>query len=143
MLQLLEYNLWANDQFIVHLKEQAKLPEAINKPMSHLLLAHTNWLAPINEKTEEPNVWAILPTAQWEERNLQIFHQSTDLVKSGNLEVKKTYQHSRGIRFVNSLIMILFHLMNHSTHHRAQVALLMRENDIIPPASDLIFYLRC
>jgi uncharacterized damage-inducible protein DinB len=33
-------------------------------------------------------------------------------------------------------------VVNHGTHHRAQIALLLREAEIAPPATGYIYYLR-
>jgi uncharacterized damage-inducible protein DinB len=52
------------------------------------------------------------------------------------------YKNTRGESFENSVRDILFHINNHSTHHRAQIAARIREAGITPPTSDYIFYRR-
>ncbi|MGK7396080.1 MAG: DinB family protein [Candidatus Cyclobacteriaceae bacterium M3_2C_046] len=37
---------------------------------------------------------------------------------------------------------MLYHIINHSTYHRAQIALISRQQLVIPPNSDYIFFKR-
>ena len=53
-----------------------------------------------------------------------------------------TYKTTEGVVHSNRLADLLTHVANHGTHHRSQIALLLREEGIAPPASDFIFYLR-
>ncbi len=142
LLQLLEYNFWANDQFIVRLHEQENLPADIVKQFSHLLSAHQIWLGRIGGKGQLPSVWDDISVQNWEGINIELYNETCDIVKSNPLEKIFSYKNSKGQRFENQIGDILFHLVNHSTHHRAQVALLMRQHQILPPQSDLVFWLR-
>ncbi len=142
LLALLEYNFWANDQFILRLKEQYPLPDAIGRQVSHLLSAHRIWLHRINGRGTLPSVWGEVEVNTWEGVNIELYNETADLVKSNPLDQIISYKNSKGHTFETSLQDILFHVLHHSTHHRAQVALLMRQNQILPPVSDYIFYLR-
>ena len=142
LLQLLEYNFWANDQFIIRLKEQDDLPEDIHKLMSHLLSAHQIWLGRIAGRGSLPSVWGDIDLSNWEGVNIELYNETTDLVKSNDLTKVIAYKNSKGELFETPLGEILYHIINHSTHHRAQVALLMRQNQMLPPQSDFIIYLR-
>jgi uncharacterized damage-inducible protein DinB len=44
--------------------------------------------------------------------------------------------------YQNTITEIFTHLLFHGVHHRAQVNLLLRQNNIAPPPIDYIFYLR-
>ena len=52
------------------------------------------------------------------------------------------YENSEGKQFINTFKDILFHVINHSTYHRGQIALEFRNNTIEPLASDYILYKR-
>jgi uncharacterized damage-inducible protein DinB len=52
------------------------------------------------------------------------------------------YTNSEGKKFENTVREIITHVVNHGTHHRGQIALLLREKGISPPATDYIFYAR-
>lgn len=141
-LQLLEYNFWANDQFILRLKEQAELPEEIENMVSHILSAHQIWIERIAGRGSLPSVWESMEVSNWEGINIEVYNETTDLVKSNTLDKVISYKNTKGELYETSIGEILYHVINHSTHHRAQVALLMRQNRILPPVSDFIFYLR-
>ncbi|MCB0848117.1 MAG: damage-inducible protein DinB, partial [Bacteroidetes bacterium] len=63
-------------------------------------------------------------------------------VTEEDIQKELNYKNSRGQEFSNFIVDILSHIVNHSTHHRAQIAARLREMDIPPPATDYIFYLR-
>ncbi len=142
LLQLLEYNFWANDQFITRLQDQPDLNLQIDKLMSHVLSAHRVWLQRISGRGSRPSAWDMVDSQSWESINLELYHETSHLVKSSDLLQKITYQNSQGTVYENSVEEIIYHLINHSTHHRAQIAVLMRQSEILPPVSDYIFYLR-
>lgn len=53
-----------------------------------------------------------------------------------------TYTNSKGNSFTTALEDVIFHALNHETHHRGQIALVLRESGVAPPATDYIFFLR-
>lgn len=142
LLQLLEYTFWANDLFIVRLQEQDDMPEEISKQISHLLSAHRIWLNRIADHATLPSVWEAINQESWEGINIELYSETCDLVKSNDLQKIISYKNSKGEFFQDSLEELLHHIINHSTHHRAQVALLMRQHQMLPPQSDYIIYLR-
>ena len=142
LLKLLEYNFWANDLFITRAHANDPIPDSIQKQLSHLLTAHQIWLARVSGRDQMRSIWENVDISSWEGINIELYHESTDLIKSLSLGKIISYQNSRGNSYRNTLEEILYHLLHHSSHHRAQIALLMRQNDILPPQSDYIFYLR-
>lgn len=142
LLKLLEYNFWANDLFITRAKSQGHIPPQIERQISHLLAAHQIWLVRINGRGTIPSVWENIDLGSWEGINIELYNETSDLLKSISTGKTISYKNSRGESFKNTFLEIIQHVLNHSTHHRAQVALLMRQNDILPPQSDYIFYLR-
>lgn len=142
LLQLLEYTFWANDLFIIRLKESNEPPLEIQKQFSHLLSAHQIWLGRIAGRGALPSVWDKIELENWEGINIELYNETTDIIKSNDLGIVVKYKNSKGEFFENPLGDLIYHIINHSTHHRAQIALLMRKNHILPPQSDFIFYLR-
>ncbi len=138
LLQLLEYTFWANDLFIVRLQEQDDMPEEISKQLSHLLSAHRIWLNRIADHGTLPSVWATIDQESWEGINIELYSETCDLVKSNDLQKVISYKNSKGEFLQDTLEELLHHII----HHRAQVALLMRQHQMLPPQSDYIFYLR-
>jgi uncharacterized damage-inducible protein DinB len=142
ILQLLEYTFWANDLFVERLKEQQNLSLEIINQMSHIFSAHRTWLERINGRGTLPSLWKTIEQNNWEGINIELYNESCDVVKSTALDHHIRYKNSEGVLFEQPLEDILYHLINHSTHHRAQVAYLMRQHQILPPKSDYIYYLR-
>ncbi|MCS3649485.1 putative damage-inducible protein DinB [Salinibacter ruber] len=52
------------------------------------------------------------------------------------------YTNSTGTRFETPLRDCRRDVVNHGTHHRAQIALVLREADGAPPPTDYIFFVR-
>jgi uncharacterized damage-inducible protein DinB len=52
------------------------------------------------------------------------------------------YHSSDGAFHKSTLSDIIIHVANHGTHHRGQIATLLRQENIAPPASDFIFFSR-
>ena len=63
------------------------------------------------------------------------FVESTD-----NFNRELTYNNYVGEPYVNNVEMIMIHLVNHSSYHRAQVAMLLRQKGLEPINTDFITY---
>jgi uncharacterized damage-inducible protein DinB len=51
-----------------------------------------------------------------------------------------TYKNYVGDLYTNNVEMIMIHLVNHSSYHRAQVAMLLRQKGFEPINTDFITY---
>lgn len=62
----------------------------------------------------------------------------------GDSDLDKTihYTNTREQVFNNSIRDILFHIINHSTYHRGQIATEFRQNGLDPLVTDFIVYKR-
>ena len=142
--RLYEYNIWANNLFVDILKSNTYKNEKITKLFNHIGNAQLIWLDRITKVEEDiPEVW--------DEGNL---NDAIELVKKSSqlwldfiysqeeYEDVIEYKNSKGDQYETRISDILTHVANHSTHHRGQLATLLREEDIDPPASDFIFYVR-
>ena len=138
-----EYNQFQNRQLIGILEVQV-VPEKVLLLFSHILNAHQIWLNRIRPDDPAFGVWQIHPTEQLASLNARLHERSFELLREENLELQKniSYQTTSGKAFSNSLQEILIHIANHGTHHRAQIATLLRTGGIAPPAMDYIFYKR-
>ncbi len=144
--ELFKYNQHANAQFIKIITSIGTPPEKAVGFMDHIFNAHQIWLNRVHTEGANFAVWQSHDSIQWSTLNEQL-HQRTQAYLVADpadrtLDSTITYQNSKGHSFTNSLYDIYFHVINHSTHHRSQIALLLRQNKIIPPASDYIFYKR-
>jgi uncharacterized damage-inducible protein DinB len=137
-----EYSHQANQKLIALLSNsRPKLSERLVQLINHLINAHQIWNTRIlNERSF--GVWQV---NKWETLDIidrENYLKSLQIVEEVDLEKLMTYSNSTGGKFSNKIRDILFHIINHSTYHRAQIALLLREQGIEPINTDYIFYKR-
>jgi uncharacterized damage-inducible protein DinB len=77
---------------------------------------------------------------------LNILEENTALFKtiitSESLERNVLYSNSKGEEFSTELEHLLFHVIIHGQHHRAQISKIIRDSGGIPLPTDYIFYIR-
>jgi uncharacterized damage-inducible protein DinB len=139
---LFEYSHQVNQKLMALLTEnRSGISERTVQLVNHLLNAHQIWNARIlGEKCF--GVWQL---NKWEDLNVidrQNYIKSLQLVEVLDMEAWITYKNSSGAKLSDKTKDILFHIINHSTYHRAQIALLLREQGIDPINTDYIFYKR-
>lgn len=109
--------------------------------LNHILNAHQIWNARIlNEDKFE--VWQINPDQLLVNINSANLADSIKILEERELSEIISYNNSKGASFENSIKEIFFHLVNHSTYHRGQIAMLMRQAGLEPINTDYIFYKR-
>lgn len=142
---LFHYNNEVNQRYIQVFKETDKLsmPDKAKELFSHLLNAHSIWLARIQESDPPVGVWQNHPIETYEGINAFNYEMSLPLLDlEDELDQSVHYQNSKGEEFYNSVRDILLHIINHSTYHRAQIAQILRTSEVEVPNSDYIFFMR-
>ena len=137
--QLISYDGWANKRILDTIAATTPNSECL-KLMSHVLQAQRVWAHRVLDK--EP-IFEIWPNYTLEE--CQSFCESNQVLLAGvatQIERKIEYKNSKGDVFSNKVADIFQHLIIHGQHHRAQIAFLLRQNEIEPPITDYIFFLR-
>jgi uncharacterized damage-inducible protein DinB len=137
---LFEYNLSVNDGLIGIASGHAD--EALTRQLSHIINAHGIWNARILGTTPPFTVWQVLDTADLPSHNAANHELTTQILAYAPLSELISYTNSRGESYRNLARDILFHILNHSTHHRALVSARLRALGIVPPSTDYIFYKR-
>lgn len=141
--RLFEYNLWVNKEFSEVLRSNAFQNPKILKFVSHIANAQIIWLSRLKDETTSVGVWE-----EYELKEaLELLERSSQnwleyIYSDDELDGVISYKNSRGQVFESRVADILTHVANHGTHHRGQIALMLREENIAPPASDFIFYAR-
>lgn len=141
--RLFEYNLWANNEFSEVLRTNPFQNPKILKLLSHMANAQAIWLSRVKGEQSSIGVWE----EHSQKEALELLEKTSqdwlDFIYSGDLEPETIeYKNSKGQEFQSRVADILTHVVNHGTHHRGQIALMLREEEIDPPASDFIFYVR-
>jgi uncharacterized damage-inducible protein DinB len=141
-VRLYEYNAWANKRVLGTLDRQQVQDEKIMQLMGHIVAAQFLWLHRIKElpppdvklwgeyKLEQLVTLAEKAGSQWLE-----FVNSTD-----DFNRQMTYKNYVGEPYTNNVEMVMIHLVNHSSYHRAQIALLLRQKGFEPINTDFITY---
>ena len=141
--RLFEYNLWANQKLLdVLLASDFKHPK-ISIFISHVLNAQLIWFDRVNGSVSNTPVWETYDLEKVSTMLISNSQDWLDLIDTAEaLDSVVKYTDSKGKGYETVLSDILTHVANHGTHHRGQVALLLREEGIAPPASDFIFFSR-
>jgi uncharacterized damage-inducible protein DinB len=141
-LRLYQYNAWATKRVISTLTRQQVDDPKILSLLGHVLAAQFLWLHRIKglpapdvklwgEYTlEQLTAMAEKASQQWLE-----FVESTD-----NFDREMTYRNYVNEPYTNNVEMIMIHLVNHSSYHRAQIAMLLRQKGFEPINTDFITY---
>lgn len=141
--QLFDYNYFCNKKLIEACAEFEQLPGKSGELFSHVLNAHHIWNARILGEVPGVGVWDVHEFPAWEEMHYDNQRNSFEIITNADsFEQRIAYENSEDRSFANSLQDILFHIVNHSTHHRGQIAREFRENQIEPLTLDYIFYKR-
>ena len=138
----LEYNQHFNRSLIQNYLENKMIwSEKSKSLLNHILNAHQIWNARIfNDNQFE--VWQINSEDLLLKINSENFSNSYKLLEKRELNDIVNYKNSKGTKFENSIQEILFHFINHSTYHRGQIAMLLKETGLEPLNTDYIFYKR-
>ena len=139
--ELFRYNQHCNQQLTEIFERESTRVDAKSVALfSHILNAHHIWNNRILGRKTEYGVWdnhGINAFAAIDRSN----HEETwSILATGELTKDIAYQTTAGKPFVNTVRDTLFHVINHSTYHRGQIAMLFRQSGIEPLPTDYIHY---
>lgn len=140
--RLLKYTAVADRKFIEVFENTSHYGERALLLISHILNSQNIWTC---------RVFGMVPKFE----RLQI-HSSDQLMlisekntadlrhvlETQPLDKEIHYSTAAGDPYINTVEEILYHVVNHSTYHRGQVATLLRQAGIDPPVTDLVFLKR-
>jgi len=126
-----------NDGDLVHVFSNRSL-----SLFSHIINTQSIWNQRIKGEKFKIDVWQVHPVEELANLELENFRSSLEILENEDFSRIVEYKNSNGEHFRNSVKDILFHIVNHSTYHRGQIAADFRENGIDPIVSDYIFYKR-
>ncbi|WP_392448588.1 DinB family protein [Capnocytophaga canis] len=117
-----------------------EVPEKSLRLINHLIKAQQIWNIRIDNEIEF-GVWQINEWNKISKINDENYTKTLKIIRENNLENIIEYQNSKGQKFTNKIEDVLFHIINHSTYHRAQIAVDIKNYGIEPINTDYIFYL--
>lgn len=141
--QLFDYNFYCNKKLIETCTELKTVPDEVVRLFCHILNAHHIWNARMQGMDSQIEVWQIHEIQNWGELHYENQRSSFEIITNTEFFEKRIdYENTEGRRYSNSLQDILFHIINHSTHHRAQISAIFRLNKLEPLPMDYIIYKR-
>lgn len=141
--ELFEYCHHSNQQITeLFLQHPQSITERSLKLFSHTLNAQHIWNARLSGNKANYSVWEMHALESYKNIDLQNYGDTLQLLNTIDLSHTLTYTNSKGQSFSNTARDILFHMINHSTYHRGQIASDLKQQGIEPPATDYIFYKR-
>ena len=141
--QLFDYNFYCNKNLIAKVKEMGDVPENSGRLFSHILNAHHIWNKRLINEERSYDVWQIHNIKDWEDIHYENQRATFEVIRNtDDFNKRVEYETTSGRIFTNDLKDILFHIVNHSTHHRGQILKDFRENGFEPLALDYIFFKR-
>lgn len=144
LIKLFQYSEWANDRLLTSL--EAHPHDDALRLMNHILGAQDVWLSRIDHGFE--GEWALQDTRPIAEcragnrRSTGAWIAYLGRIDDEALEAAIHYKNLAGLPFENLLKDLVTHVLNHATHHRAQISTLLRQAGATPPGTDYIYYLR-
>jgi uncharacterized damage-inducible protein DinB len=145
LIRLFHYNDWANARQLSVLPQVIESRPKSHKIMTHIVMTQRLWLIRITGIGEKPELWE--PVAVPELIRLSS-GSTTDWIRylgslgDDDLDRLISYHNFKGIPYQNTVRDIAAHVVNHSSHHRGQVNLLIREAGLKPPLVDYIAFAR-
>ena len=141
--QLFDYNFYCNKKLIEACAVIENVPEKSIALFSHILNTHQNWNAKLTTKEPVYDLFQIHEVKNWEDIHYDNQRTSFEITSTiDNFEKRIDYENSKGELLSNTVTDILFHIINHSTHHRGQISTDFRQNGHKPIPLDYVYYKR-
>ena len=142
--QLFAYNDWANRRIVVALKNTQSSRSL--EILAHLLITEREYYERLYGKNSTGfDFW---PSLSLEECGLlaretaEAYEKLLRRFDDEGLDIRAKYHTSEGIPYENTYRELLTHVLIHSSIHRGNIILKLREEGFTPPKIDYIIYLR-
>lgn len=141
-LKLYYYNVWSTNRILNCLKRQNVNDEKILTLMGHVVAAQYLWLHRIKGLPPPAvKLWGSYTLSQLLVMAEDIGKQWLEFVEGNdNFDRELTYTNYVNELYTNNVETIMIHLVNHSSYHRAQIAMLLRQKGLEPVNTDFITY---
>ena len=141
--ELFEYSHHFNQQLAsVFAEQESMVSENPLKLFNHILNVQQVWNGRILQDQNSFGVWEIHELQDLKKIDRANYTASIHILNQVDLNRFVKYTNSKGQAYTNSVIDILFHVINHSTYHRGQIATKFRQQGIEPLVTDYIFFKR-
>src|SRR5215203_5840361 len=142
--QLYNYNDWANRRIVTALKNSPS--EKSLKILAHLLITEQEYFERLYGKDSTGfDFWQDLSLEECGRLAREIAERYEKLIRrfeEEGLDLRAEYRTSEGVWHENTFRELLTHVVFHSSIHRGNIMLNLREAGFAPPQIDYIIYLR-
>jgi len=142
--ELFAYNDWANRRIVAALKSSPG--EKVRKILAHLLITEKEYYARLYGKdSTDFDFWQNLSLDDCRslaQENAERFEKLLKRFDDEGLGQIASYKTSEGVAYQNTFRELLTHVLFHSSIHRGNIILKMREESFAPPKIDYIIHLR-
>ena len=142
--ELFTYNDWANRRIVAALKSNAS--EKARKVLAHLLVTEAEYYERLYGKDSTGfDFWQNLSAedcGRLAQKNAENYERILKRFDDEGLGQIARYKTSEGVPHENNFRELLTHVLFHSSIHRGNIILKMREENFEPPKIDYIIYLR-
>lgn len=140
-LDKFEYDFFATKNWIKSIEDQEDLISPfVETSISHIINVHHIWNCRLNGVLPESETWDQLPVSYLLKLHEQNFSETIDFIEKYELENKIHYHSSEGVAYSKPIIDILYHILNHSNYHRAQIVMDLKQNNLNAPTFNFITY---
>jgi uncharacterized damage-inducible protein DinB len=142
--ELFEYNHHFNQKlWTVFNENQDKTSAKAIRLYNHILNAHQIWNSRVKLSEREIfGVWELHSVQELKDVDSENYKHTLLILDMLNLNTIISYTNTKGDKFQSSIQDIFFHVINHSTYHRAQIATEFVQIGLEPIVTDYIFYKR-
>ncbi len=142
--ELFIYNDWANRRIVAALKSSPS--EKARKIFAHLLITEKEYFERLYDKDSTGfDFWQDLSLedcANLTKENAENYERILERFDDEGLGQVAKYKTSEGVAYQNTFRELLTHVLFHSSIHRGNIILKIREENYAPPKIDYIIYLR-
>ena len=141
---LYRYDDWANGRTLGALRDQSS--DRSRRLLAHILITKQEYFERLSGKDSTGfDFWPDLSIDECGTLADSTHASYLQLLDSGDesvLEATATYKTSEGVPHTNTYRELLTHVLFHSSIHRGNIVLRMREEGLEPPKIDYILFLR-
>lgn len=133
--QLIEFEYWANAQSLKAMDvAETPIPEALSM-MGHSIAISKLWAARVEGRTEPFDAWPQTSSAHIKTELERLRERWLTLAERHSPEDEVHYTGRGAQIYSNRFDEVLQEMLQHSAHHRGQVALILRLRGFDPPPS--------
>jgi uncharacterized damage-inducible protein DinB len=139
-----DYDAWANEETLASLRAGTPPPRSL-RYMAHIVAAEWLWIGRLKQWKQAFPVW---PEWTWEQCDAQagkltpLWKEYLRGMRPAALDQAASYTNSKGESWTNTIGDILTHVLLHSSYHRGQIAVDLREAGLTPAYTDYIHAVR-